>query len=1161
MQFYTPHYDFNFTYLRYFMHSLEHPSNHSSSSDNLISTELLEEAAFSIECEQLSGPFLMQLITSSDLWAFIGSNGAITAGRKNPDHALFPYYTQDKLFDMKATSGSFSAIRWRDPQTRIQKVWIPFSETTDATDLISRRVIKSLSGSKIAIEETHGLLNLSIRILWTSSNSLGILRETRLISQNQKPLELEIVDGIMNVMPASIDQVFQNEFSILADAYKRSEWYPPCVGTYSLSSVPTDKAEPSESLRATTVYSIGFPGEGHLLSMNQMPSFYKGLALENETEIRGKRGAYLRYTTLTIEPGNVNTWWTVADLDQSGAKVMQTLDRLNRQEVAPSTLLNSIRNDCEKIVSMISQADGIQVSAKPRTTARHFSNALFNLMRGGTFPLEYQIPTHDLKRHIKLCNLQSYEKHKARLDALPEFIELPKLKETLADFAGPELTRIAEEYLPLTFSRRHGDPSRPWNRFSIDITDENEQPIYAYQGNWRDIFQNWEALLHTFPLYTDAVISRFLNATTADGYNPYRVTKTGFEWEREEPGSPWSNIGYWGDHQIIYLLKLLEFSFKTKPKDLTGLLNKERYAFADVPYRIKPFSEILKNARASIVYDHEHSDAIDARAAEKGSDGQLLHNSEGTIIHATLLEKLLIPLLAKLSNFVPGAGIWMNTQRPEWNDANNALAGYGASVVTLGYIHRYLEFLEKLLSSSDESSYRLHKATALLLNQIHQILEESPDVASMNAQQRAAVVIALGEAGTTYREQCYNGSFVNETEAVSAEAIQNALSCFRNSAKASLQSNRREDALYHSYNLVDLVSESEIAVKHLGLMLEGQVSILSSGILGVTEALDLVKALRTSDLYREDQNSYLLYPNRNLPVFIDKGAIPHELLAKYPEVANHFQNKQGRIAQLGLDGRVRFHPNFHNAEHLEAALAKAKIFGNEAQKIREIYEGTFNHHAFTGRSGTFFGYEGLGSIYWHMVSKLLLAVQEMILAHTESTPELEALKTAYFEIRQGIGVDKSPKEYGAFPIDAYSHTPAHSGAQQPGMTGQVKEDLLVRFGELGITLKDGSVCFQPRLLKAEEFTTHPEEMTYSTADGSLSKIQIPEGSVAFTLCHTPVIYQIVDNAGSVSIEIHLAEEIQNLAEARLDPILSERIFNRSGDVKLIKVYLPKIDTL
>ena len=49
-----------------------------------------------------------------------------------------------------------------------------------------------------------------------------------------------------------------------------------------------------------------------------------------------------------------------------------------------------------------------------------------------------------------------------------------------------------------------------------------------------------------------------MNASTADGYNPYRITKQGIDWEVPEPDHPWSFIGYWGDHQIIYLLKLLE---------------------------------------------------------------------------------------------------------------------------------------------------------------------------------------------------------------------------------------------------------------------------------------------------------------------------------------------------------------------------------------------------------------------------------------------------------------------------------------------------------------------------------------------------------------------------------------------------------------------------
>ena len=55
--------------------------------------------------------------------------------------------------------------------------------------------------------------------------------------------------------------------------------------------------------------------------------------------------------------------------------------------------------------------------------------------------------------------------------------------------------------------------------------------------------------------------------------------------------------------------------------------------------------------------------------------------------------KLLLPLLVKLTNLVPGSGIWLNTQRPEWNDANNALAGWGLSLVTLNAVARYARFL------------------------------------------------------------------------------------------------------------------------------------------------------------------------------------------------------------------------------------------------------------------------------------------------------------------------------------------------------------------------------------------------------------------------------------------------------------------------------------
>ena len=77
------------------------------------------------------------------------------------------------------------------------------------------------------------------------------------------------------------------------------------------------------------------------------------------------------------------------------------------------------------------------------------------------------------------------------------------------------------------------------------------------------------------------------------------------------------------------------------------------------------------------------AEEIENNRLKEGADGAILKNYQGSIHEVNFFEKILTTILAKLSNFIPGAGIWMNTQRPEWNDANNALVGSGVSMVTL----------------------------------------------------------------------------------------------------------------------------------------------------------------------------------------------------------------------------------------------------------------------------------------------------------------------------------------------------------------------------------------------------------------------------------------------------------------------------------------------
>ncbi len=316
-------------------------------------------------------------------------------------------------------------------------------------------------------------------------------------------------------------------------------------------------------------------------------------------------------------------------------------------------------------------------------------------MRGGVPAQGYQVQSADVRAFVRVRSPRTADRCAEVLAALPTTLSHAELVDAAAAAGDLDLRRLVTEYLPLTFSRRHGDPSRPWNKFQISLRDAQGEPLLGFQGNWRDIFQNWEALAWSFPEYLESMVTVFVDATTADGYNPYRISRDGIDWETPEPDNPWSNIGYWSDHQLVYLLKLIETSERFHPAALAHLVNRPMFTHADVPYRIASYADTLENPYSTIAFDEELAAAIAARVEVEGADGKLVHGPDGELLHVTLGEKLLVLLLAKVVNLVPEGGIWMNTQRPEWNDANNALVGRGLSVVTLAYLRRYLDMVRR----------------------------------------------------------------------------------------------------------------------------------------------------------------------------------------------------------------------------------------------------------------------------------------------------------------------------------------------------------------------------------------------------------------------------------------------------------------------------------
>lgn len=1109
-------------------------------------------------------PFFMSIVSDSHHWMFISSNGGISAGRKSAEYALFPYYTADKLTESYDSTGSKTIFQIKVDGNL--HVWEPFSERNNTLYQISRNLYKNAIGNKIIFEELNHNLSLCFRYEWNTSNKYGFIRKSSLENMGDKDLQLNILDGIQNIMPDGVSSDLQNSTSILVDAYKRNELdLNSGLGIFALSAIIVDRAEPSEALKANIVWSIGFDKPLHLLSSLQLDAFRKGLKIEQELDVKAEKGAYFINKEITLKAAEKKKWLIAADVNQSQADVISIITEIESNKDLLKAIEEDITLGSKKLIELNASSDGIQLSADVYRDTRHFSNTLFNIMRGGIFDFNYQIEKWDLVNYLASANKLVYEQNKKLVDQLGDVFSVFELEDLVSKTNDKNFKRLCTEYMPLKFSRRHGDPSRPWNKFSINTRSAvDHSKILDYEGNWRDIFQNWEALAISFPGFTRSMIHKFLNATTFEGYNPYRVTKGGFDWETVEPDNPWSYIGYWGDHQIIYLLKLLELNEKYYPGQLSKQFKEEQFVYANVPYKIKNYHDILKNAKDTIEFD-EHLDAkIKSNIKRNGSDAALLVSENGEIYTVNFIEKILATVLAKLSNFIPGGGIWMNTQRPEWNDANNALVGNGVSMVTLYYLRRFMVFFEKLIEQTNEERIELSNELIVFFKAVHATFDEHAILlkAEINDTQRKAILDKLGIAASEYREHIYKNTFWSEKRTISVRRLKAFVKVSLEFIEHTIQQNKRSDEMYHAYNLMSIDKEQEIKISYLSEMLEGQVAVLSSGYLAPSDALRLLNSMKNSALFRPDQYSYLLYPNKELPKFLDKNKIPKEAIKKSKLIDLLLEAGDYSIVEKDIKGEYHFNGNLRNAFELSSSLdaLDAEQYGTyivaEKKMLLDIYESTFNHKSFTGRSGTFYGYEGLGSIYWHMVSKLQLAVQEVCLQAIEAG-ELEELVGKllehYYEINAGVGVHKSPKLYGAFPTDPYSHTPSTKGAQQPGMTGQVKEDIISRFGELGVFVNEGKLYFNPCLLRKDEFTKEDRMFNYVTINKEHKSFAPPIGSLCFTFCQVPIIYRLAD-------ESYMEVEKQDGTFAKhntlsLDEHLSLSIFNRKDEISKITVYI------
>ena len=119
------------------------------------------------------------------------------------------------------------------------------------------------------------------------------------------------------------------------------------------------------------------------------------------------------------------------------------------------------------------------------------------------------------------------------------------------------------------------------------------------------------------------------------------------------------------------------------------------------------------------------------------------------------------------------------------------------------------------------------------------------------------------------------------------------------------------------------------------------------------------------------------------------------------------------------------------------------------------------------------------------------------------------------------------------------------------MTGQVKEDILSRFMEIGLRVENGRVSFEPSMLESNEFAADEHEIVRAEhSSGDLVRETYEEGTFLFSICSVPVVFR---KAAQTELIVWMQDgSSHKMPDNNLNAELSTLLFLRNGEIKRIE---------
>ena len=675
------------------------------------------------------------------LWTYYvnRAQGISSMGVRNKDNAIMEFFSFNKACQMVGIQGFRTFLKMDNI------LYEPFRQSEDRE--ISQKMV--ISAGELELSETNKSLGIAVHVEYFPLVNLpvaGLVRKVSIRNQREKPLKIELIDGLPLILPFGMNQ---HCVKFIARHIEAMMQVDTIDGTplFRLKQVPLDIPQ-VQKVEGGNFYFTFLSGQSSIL---------KDSYIVDPESIFGISGGFDRP-------------WVFA---KNGAEKILTSSQMheNKTPCAFTLLHLDIPRDNEiAFYSIIGNT-----SSKERL--RKFKNYIVNII--------------EKKR----------EENKRIIEQIEDNIFTVSNIKNFDSYCGQTfLDNVLRGGLPVVFktsgsknifylySRKHGDLERDYNYFVLEET-------YLSQGNshFRDVNQNRRNDVWFNPEVEDSNIVTFFNLIQTDGFNPLVVNGLTYtaenlpalkEWLAEivkDPGllnellemvkrpfTPGEFImkieetesqtplnydeiiavllsfckendvgelheGYWIDHWT-YNLDLIDNFLMIFPDRLKEMLvDKEVYTFYDNPDIVMPRSRkyALVDGEVrqydAVIRDEDKIDLIKSRKEE--SCKVRTEYSKGEIYSTNLLVKMLCIIANKISSLDPdGIGIEMEADKPGWNDPLNGLPGLMASSLceTLE-LKRACSFLSDAISKvemNDDESARLFEDLYVFIIELMEAIEK-----------------------------------------------------------------------------------------------------------------------------------------------------------------------------------------------------------------------------------------------------------------------------------------------------------------------------------------------------------------------------------------------------------------------------------------------------